>query len=41
VEYYQVELNEGFDYAKQVMDSVIYRDIALAIGGDRSAYSSG
>ena len=33
-EYYQVELNEGFDYAKQVMDSVIYRDIALAIGGD-------
>jgi len=33
-EYYQVELGEGFDYAKQVMDSVIYRDIALAIGGD-------
>jgi len=33
-EYYQVELNEGFDYARQVMDSVIYRDIALAIGGD-------
>jgi uncharacterized Zn finger protein (UPF0148 family) len=33
-EYYQVELNEGFDYAKQVMDSVIYRDIVLAIGGD-------
>ncbi len=33
-EYYQVELSEGFDYAKQVMDSVIYRDIALAIGGD-------
>ncbi len=33
-EYYQVELSEGFDYAKQVMDSVIYRDIALDIGGD-------
>ena len=33
-EYYQVELNEGFDYAKQVMDSLIYRDIALDIGGD-------
>jgi len=33
-EYYQVELSEGFDYAKQAMDSVIYRDIALAIGGD-------
>jgi len=33
-EYYQVELSEGFDDAKQVMDSVIYRDIALAIGGD-------
>ena len=33
-EYYQVELSEGFDNAKQVMDSVIYRDIALDIGGD-------
>jgi hypothetical protein len=33
-EYYQVELNEGFDYAKQVMDSLIYRDIAFDIGGD-------
>jgi len=33
-EYYQVELSEGFDYAKQVMDSLIYRDIALDIGGD-------
>jgi DNA-directed RNA polymerase subunit RPC12/RpoP len=33
-EYYQVELGEGFDYAKQVMDSLIYRDIAFDIGGD-------
>lgn len=33
-ELYQVELDEGFDYAKQVMDSVIYRDIAYDIGGD-------
>ena len=33
-EYYQVDLDEGFDYAKQVMDSVIYRDIAYDIGGD-------
>ena len=33
-EYYQVELSEGFDYAKQVMDSLIYRDIAFDIGGD-------
>jgi hypothetical protein len=33
-EYYQVELNEGFDHAKQVMDSLIYRDIAFDIGGD-------
>jgi len=33
-EYYQVELSEGFDYAKQVMDSVIYHDIARDIGGD-------
>ena len=33
-EYYQVDLDEGFDYAKQVMDGVIYRDIAFDIGGD-------
>jgi hypothetical protein len=33
-EFYQVDLNEGFDYAKQVMDGVIYRDIAYDIGGD-------
>lgn len=33
-EYYQVDLNEGFDYARQVMDGVIYRDIAFDIGGD-------
>jgi len=33
-EYYQVELSESFDYAKQVMDSIIYRDIAFDIGGD-------
>ncbi|MGR9044158.1 MAG: primosomal protein N' (replication factor Y) - superfamily II helicase [Gammaproteobacteria bacterium] len=33
-EFYQVDLDEGFDHAKQVMDAVIYRDIALDIGGD-------
>lgn len=33
-EYYQVDLDEGFDHARQVMDSVIYRDITLDIGGD-------
>lgn len=33
-EFYQVELGEGFDVAKRVMDSVIYQDIARAIGGD-------
>ncbi|MGR9117266.1 MAG: primosomal protein N' (replication factor Y) - superfamily II helicase [Gammaproteobacteria bacterium] len=33
-EYYQVDLDEGFDYARQVMNSVIYRDIAFDIGGD-------
>lgn len=33
-EYYQVELDEGFDAAKQIMDGVIYRDIARNIGGD-------
>ena len=34
-EYYQVELDEGFDRAKQVMDNVIYQDIAFNIGGDQ------
>lgn len=33
-EVYQVELDEGFDRAKQVMDSIISRDIAFDIGGD-------
>lgn len=33
-EFYQVDLDEGFDHAKQVMNSVIYRDIAYDIGGD-------
>lgn len=33
-EFYQVDLNESFDHAKQVMDNVIYRDIAYDIGGD-------
>lgn len=33
-EYYQVELDEGFDYAKQVMDNQIYKDIAYDIGGN-------
>ncbi len=33
-EYYQVDLDEGFDEAKRKMDSMIYYDIALEIGGD-------
>ena len=33
-EYYQVDLDEGFDEAKRKMDSLIYDDIALEIGGD-------
>lgn len=33
-EYYQVGLDEGFDKAKFKMESVIYHDIALDIGGD-------
>lgn len=33
-EMYQVELDEGFDHAKQVMDGIIHRDIAYDIGGD-------
>jgi DNA-directed RNA polymerase subunit RPC12/RpoP len=33
-EYYQVDLDEGFDEAKHKMDNVIYHDIAVDIGGD-------
>ncbi len=33
-ELYQVELDEGFDRAKQIMDGIIHRDIAFDIGGD-------
>lgn len=33
-EYYQIGLDEGFDAAKQVMDSEIYRDVAYDIGGN-------
>lgn len=33
-EVYQVELDEGFELARQVMDSTIYRDIMFDIGGD-------
>ena len=39
-EFYQVELAEGFDYAKQVMDNQIYRDIAYDIGGDHQRVNS-
>jgi len=39
-EYYQVELDEGFDYAKQVMDNQIYKDIAYDIGGDHQRIHS-
>lgn len=33
-EYYQVELADGFDMARQVMDNQIYLDICRDIGGD-------
>lgn len=33
-EVYQLELDEGFDYAKQIMNDIIHRDIAYDIGGD-------
>lgn len=33
-EYYQVELADGFDLARQVMDNQIYQDICTDIGGD-------
>jgi len=34
-EYYQVDLDEGFDRAKQVIDNVIRQDIAVDIGGNQ------
>ena len=34
-EYYQVNLDQGFDEAKRKMDNAIYRDIAFDIGGDQ------
>lgn len=34
-EYYQVNLDQGFDEAKHKMDNVIYQDIAFDIGGDQ------
>lgn len=34
-EYYQVNLDQGFDEAKRKMDNVIYHDIAFEIGGDQ------
>lgn len=33
-EVYQVEVDEGFELARQVMDSIIYRDIMFDIGGN-------
>ncbi len=33
-EVYQIELNQGFDQAKQVMSKIIHQDIAQDIGGD-------
>ncbi len=33
-ELYQIEIDEGFDQAKQVMEGIIHRDIANDIGGD-------
>ncbi|WP_204113494.1 TFIIB-type zinc finger domain-containing protein [Shimia biformata] len=32
---YQVDLDAGFDEARQIMDRVIERDVRMAIGGDR------
>lgn len=34
-EVHQLELDEGFDRAKQVMDGIIHQDIIYDIGGDR------
>lgn len=39
-ELYQVELDEGFDYAKQVMDNQIYHAITYKIGGDHQRIHS-
>ena len=38
-EVYQVELKEGFDDAKHLMDQVIRRDVRQDIGGDRQKIS--
>ena len=34
-EYYQVDIDEGFDHAKHKMENVIYQDITFDIGGDQ------
>lgn len=34
-EYYQVDLDQGFDEAKRKMENMIYHDIASDIGGDQ------
>ena len=34
-EYYQIDLDEGYDRAKHVMEKIIYQDIAFDIGGDQ------
>jgi hypothetical protein len=34
-EYYQVNLDQGFDEAKRKMENTIYHDIAFDIGGDQ------
>ncbi len=39
-EFYQVNLDEGFDYAKQVMDNQIYKDITYDIGGNHQRVHS-
>jgi hypothetical protein len=39
-EFYQIELDEGFDAAKQVMDSEIYHDVAYDIGGNHQRIHS-
>ena len=38
-ELYQVEVDEGFDRARQVMDNIIRNDIRRDIGGDRQRIS--
>jgi LSD1 subclass zinc finger protein len=39
-EYYQIDLDQGYDRARQIMERIIYQDIAFDIGGDQQRVHS-